>query len=303
MGRHQDKSKTDDTSASDSLDLALSGTRSKEADRFWEQVGVDPIVIHLGKNSGLTLRAYKAYEPEDLDEELDEDTDDDAEPAKGQAKNKRGKKSDEDDRPDIENPEDVDNFVEPDISDFVDEDTDDDTEETTPKAERLDVDEVPVFLSKNGKVLLFDTREALVKYVKSQAKHDLTQIETFAKLKKGLKAEYVVCDEADNFELDLVVTNLRGGHDAWEPELLISAGEIARDLGQALDLRSVTEPLAEGSPLDDIDESLRTIVDGGFRSFFAKRKLRRVSTEQAAIAWRGIIGKISEAVHWRKDSQ
>jgi hypothetical protein len=33
--------------------------------------------------------------------------------------------------------------------------------------------------------------------------------------------------------------------------------------------------------------------------FFARRKLRKIGTEQASISWRSIIGKISSAVDWR----
>lgn len=322
MGRHHDKSQNDkkpETDAADAIEAAIGGERSSEADKFWEKVGLDPIVIHLGKSTGLTLRGYRTVEPEELEEELeeddlDEDLEDEEEeeeeeeekPAKkGKGKKKaKGKAAEEEKRPDVVNPEDTENYVEPEVSDFMDEPEEEEielvrAEKVTPSGPM----DVPYFLSKNGKILLFDDPKKLVKYVKSQAKHDLTELDTFKDLQKNLKTEYVVCDEADNYELDLVVTNLRGGHDAWEPELLIGAGEIARDIGQALELQTVTDPLAEGSPLDDLDNSLRSITEGGFRSFFAKRRLRRVSTEQAAIAWRGIIGKISEAADWRKSAE
>jgi len=38
---------------------------------------------------------------------------------------------------------------------------------------------------------------------------------------------------------------------------------------------------------------------GGPKAFFAKRKLRKMGEQQAAIGWRTIIGKISAAVDWR----
>jgi hypothetical protein len=89
-----------------------------------------------------------------------------------------------------------------------------------------------------------------------------------------------------------VVENLRGGHDVWEPDLIIGAGEIARDLGFALGLREVLETLDAGSPLDDLDEGIRS------EGFLARRRLKKLGVEQVAIGWRTLIGKISASVEW-----
>jgi hypothetical protein len=171
-------------------------------------------------------------------------------------------------------------------------DAKDDEEEDDTEPEARD-QEVPIFLSHKGKLLLFQNADSLVKFVKSKAPHDMTQLKDWAKFSKALKASDVEVDDDDSFELDLVVENLRGGPDAWDPPLLLSAGEIARDLGYALQLKKVVIALTPGSPLDDLDEALRAT------GFFAKRKLRKIGTEQASISWRSIIGKISSAVDWR----
>jgi hypothetical protein len=58
--------------------------------------------------------------------------------------------------------------------------------------------------------------------------------------------------------------------------------------------------LASGSPLDDLDEGLRTVEAGGFGAFFARRRLRKIDPQTtAALSWRTVIGKISAAVDWR----
>jgi hypothetical protein len=103
----------------------------------------------------------------------------------------------------------------------------------------------------------------------------------------------------DRYELDLVVENLRGGHDTWDLPLLIAAGEVARDLGFALRLKPVILALSPGSPLDDLDEALRTAEGGGMGGFFGRRRLRKIGAQQASLGWRSIIGKISAAVDWR----
>lgn len=256
--------------------------RSAESDKLWNEMSVDPVELHLGKDSGFTLRAYRmsdtlpgakpAEEPEVLESE-DEATDD----------------------PEAANPEDED-APEPDAADFADEEPAAADDEDALDAEP---EEVPVFLTRKGKLLVFRDPESLVAYVKDNDDHDLAAIEEYAELQDRLSADDIVCDEDDTYELDLVVANLRGGQEAWEPELLIKAAEVGRDLGYALKNDSIVGSLAPGSPLDDLDETFRVVVDGGLRGKLAKRRLKKNDAQQAAIAWRGVIAKINDHVQWR----
>ncbi len=152
--------------------------------------------------------------------------------------------------------------------------------------------EEAVFLAHRGKLHLFRSADGLIEFINSDAPHDLTDVETWSEVLRRAKPSDIVADEEDRYELDLVVENLRGGHDVWEPDLLIPAGEVARDIGFACGLDEVLAVLAPGSPLDDLDEALR---DGGF---LARRRLKKVGSEQAAIAWRSVVGKIATAVEW-----
>jgi hypothetical protein len=158
---------------------------------------------------------------------------------------------------------------------------------------------VPLFLGRRGKVYLFKSTEGLVNYVKSGAEHDLTQLETWSDVVEKISVDNVEPDDEDRYELDLVVENLRGGHDVWDHALIIKAGEIARDLGYALRIEPIVHALGPGSPLDDLDESMRAADEGGAKAFFARRRLRKHGEQQAALGWRTIIGKISAAVDWR----
>ena len=152
--------------------------------------------------------------------------------------------------------------------------------------------EEAVFLAHRGKLHLFRSPEGLVEFINSDAPHDLTELDDWPQVVRRCRPEDLVPTDEDKYELDLVVENLRGGHDVWESELLIPAGEVARDIAFACELDDVLAALAPGSPLDDLDEGLR---DGGF---LARRRLKKVGAEQAAIAWRSVIGKISAAVEW-----
>lgn len=159
--------------------------------------------------------------------------------------------------------------------------------------------EIPVFLGHAGRLYLFHTPEGLVDFIRSGADHDLAQLDSWADLAAKVTADDVVPLPEDQYELDLVVKNLRGGYETWDAGLVIRAGEAARDLGYALQLPSVVEALAPGSPLDDLDEVLRATEQGGVTGFFAKRRLRKIGAQAAPLGWRTIIGKISSVVDWR----
>lgn len=271
-----------------------------DASAIWADFEVAPVEIAMpGNRVGLTLRAYRLSNeltPTDISEREDDDdlfTARDARTPLDEAELPEFEWTKEqlDDiaagRAEDELAEDAaEAEADNEADDEVDEDEDDDD---TAEA----VDEVPVFLSHKGKLLLFSSAEGLVSFVKSKSPHDMTQLKDWNKFASKLKATDVDPDEGDTYELDLVVENLRGGPDAWDPALLLSAGEIARDLAYALQLPKIQLSLSAGSPLDDLDEALRGA------GFFARRKLRKIGSEQASISWRSVIGKISSAVDWR----
>jgi len=257
---------------------------------LWEEVGVEPVEIALPGGVGLTLRAYRKNaevtpteieaEEEDLfdarkrpvvDDEFDVDEEFQALLAEGKAGDELAE--------------------EPDAADF--EDGKDETEE------QVEDEEVPVFLSHKGRLLAFKSPEALVSFIRSGAPHDLAQLGAWATLADRVQSTDVDPLPDDRYELDLVVENLRGGHDTWDLPLLIAAGEVARDLGYALRLKPVILALSPGSPLDDLDNSLRSAEGGGMGGFLGRRRLKKIGAQQASLGWRSIIGKISAAVDWR----
>jgi hypothetical protein len=262
--------------------------RTAEADEFWQDVRVDPVEIALPSGVGYTLRAYRTTdtltpvpgeEPEEDDEVVEEPADSEVLPEDPD------EEPDDSDEPDSDEPADS-------AEDDEDEEKDDEDDEPEPA-------EVPLFLSRQGGLLLFRSPEGLAAFVGSDEPHALRGIAEWDRLVEGLRPEYVAATEEDHYELDLVVRNLRGGHDAWEPQLIVSAGEITRDLAFALRIKAVQTSLSPGSPLDDLDDALRGVINGGIGGFLAKRRTRKIGAQQAALAWRTIVGKISAAVDWR----
>lgn len=322
----------------DEDDAEASSGRSAAADALWEELRIQPVEIALPKGVGYTLRAYRlnteltptAVEAEedafDGSESPDDEplgeieiTDDEifseeyAEIAERERPGSTQKRKADSSGDSAEDPDAV-----ADESDEVSDDTDAELEESEADADDADEEaeddeaeeeeeavaepepeEVPAFLGHRGRLFLFRSPEALVAFVKSDAEHDLTQLDTWDDAKARISVASVVPADDDRYELDLVVENLRGGRDAWDSDLLIAAGEVARDLAYALRLEAVRTALAAGSPLDDLDEALRADANGGVGGFFARRRLKKIGAQQAALGWRTIIGKISAAVDWR----
>jgi hypothetical protein len=268
---------------------------------LWDEVRISPVEIALPGGVGLTLRAYRLAseltptetqvedeDPFDARERVaaaraaeDEGVIVDDEFAALVAEGDAGKKSG-----------DVDELAEePDPADFADEPEEVEEQEAD--------EEVPMFLSHRGRLLAFKSPEALVSFVRSGAPHDLAQLDSWSTVAERVESSDIDPQPDDRYELDLVVENLRGGHDTWDLPLLIAAGEVARDLGFALRLKPVILALSAGSPLDDLDESLRAAENGGMNGFFGRRRLKKIGAQQASLGWRSIIGKISAAVDWR----
>jgi hypothetical protein len=292
--------------------------RSSRTDKLWTDVRVDPVEIALPGGVGYTLRAYRSsadiarptlvrgdddgddYEAasaavlrrrqgtvvdEDEDEE-DEDFDDDDED------------EDEDDDEDDDFDDEDDDFDEDELDEEDEDDESDEEEEEEDEEAEVD-QEVPVFLGRDGKVFLFHSQDKLVEFVKSGEQHDLSQIDSWETLVKRVRAEDIVPDEDDTYELDLVVENLRGGADVWDGPLILRAGEIARDLSFALRVDPVLVSLSAGTPLDQLDETLRAAEGGGMKAMLARRRLKKIPAQQSSLAWRSIIGKISAVADWR----
>jgi hypothetical protein len=283
---------------------------------LWEEVRIDPVEIALPSGSGFTLRAYRPsteVTPTEVDDrdaddifasrtaaataEIDDETvvildeefareleEEDEEEAAAERRRRRGRERDRD--TDAESDEELAAAEEEEPT-------------ATAAADEAEAEEVPVFLSQRGRLLLFRTPESLVDFVRSGEPNDLAQVDTYGIVADRIQPADIAPLDDDTYELDLIVENLRGGHDVWDPALLIRGGEAARDLAYALRLPAVLDMLAPGSSLDDLDEALRSTVGGGLGAFRGRRRLRKIGAQTASLGWRTIIGKISAAVDWR----
>jgi len=276
---------------------------SSDGSSLWADTKIDPVELALPSGVGFTLRAYRlstALTPTEIGDRDDDD------PFEAKAKHAVSEDDDDtvvildDDFPADDEDEDDTEEIERRGKHARDDDSEDaSAEDLDDEEEEEEAEEVPVFLSHRGRLLLFKTPESLVTFVRSGAPNDLAQVDGWSEVVERIQPSYVAPSDEDSYELDLVVENLRGGHDTWDFNLLIEAGEAARDLSYALRLTPVLTALSAGSPLDDLDEALRSAAGGGLGAFRGRRRLKKIGAQQASLGWRTIIGKISAAVDWR----
>ncbi|PWR05205.1 DNA primase [Micromonospora acroterricola] len=298
-----DEPELDDTTgpAEPDLDEAEETDRvSASTDRsLWDELRIDPVEIALPAGSGFTLRAYRPASELTPTDVTERDQDDPF------LARRQVIEEEDDETVVILDEELAEEFAETDEEkpsrprhDGADAEADDETDDET-VTDEADDEEVPIFLSHRGKLLLFKTPESLVSFIRSGAPNDLSQLDSWNELSERVEPADIAPLDEDTYELDLVVENLRGGHDAWSSTLLIEAGEVARDLSYALRLPAVLDMLSAGSSLDDLDEALRATANGGIGGFMGRRRLKKIGAQTASLGWRTIVGKISAVVDWR----
>ncbi|WP_422738253.1 DNA primase [Micromonospora sp. WMMD729] len=300
-----DEPELDDTTGPaepDEADEAHDTPRAAVDRSLWEELRIDPVEIALPAGTGFTLRAYRpasSLTPTDVTERDQDDP----------FLARRQVIEEEDDETVVILDEELaEEFADADEEEKssrrrrdadADADATEDEDEDEDATDEADDEEVPVFLSHRGKLLLFKTPESLVSFVRSGAPNDLSQLDSWNELSERVEPADIVPLDEDTYELDLVVENLRGGHDTWDSTLLIEAGEVARDLSYALRLPAVLDMLSAGSSLDNLDEALRATVNGGIGAFMGRRRLKKIGAQTASLGWRTIVGKISAVVDWR----
>ncbi|WP_410820238.1 DNA primase [Micromonospora sp. 050-3] len=293
-----DEPELDDTTGAAEPDETETDRPSASIDRsLWDELRIDPVEIALPAGTGFTLRAYRpasSLTPTDVTERDQDDP--------FLARRQAIEEEEDDETVVILDEELAQEFAEDDDEskrrrDGSATDTDDESDEAV--TDEADDEEVPVFLSNQGKLLLFKTPESLVSFIRSGAPNDLSQLDSWNELSERVEPADIAPLDEDTYELDLVVENLRGGHDTWDSTLLIEAGEAARDLSYALRLPAVLDMLSAGSSLDDLDEALRATANGGIGAFMGRRRLKKIGAQTASLGWRTIVGKISAVVDWR----
>ena len=199
---------TQSSSSSDASDASVSEAKSGLSGReLWEDVRIQPVEIALPGGVGLTLRAYRLSSdltPTEIEVEEDDIFD-------ARARARAAESEDQDEvivdeefaaliaEDDSSSPA-AESADEPDEAEFVEADEESETEA---------VEEVPAFLSHQGKLITFKSAESLVSFIRSGAPHDLAQLDSWATVADRVQSSDIDPLPEDRYELDLVVENLR----------------------------------------------------------------------------------------------
>ncbi|NUR28558.1 MAG: DNA primase, partial [Catenulispora sp.] len=189
---------------------------AEEPTEFWSGYAMDPVEIALPAGSGYTLRAYRtadAVTPTDVSER---------EPEENPFARKPDEPLEDEDLPDFDEDEltrqalgaDADEDAETgkaadkgdtsvDLEPVDDEDeagAADEEEESEDEA-AAEAEEVPLFLTHKGKLLIFKSAEGLVDFVKSDAPHDLRQLAEWDEFAAAVTADEIEPADDDTYEL------------------------------------------------------------------------------------------------------
>jgi hypothetical protein len=102
----------------------------------------------------------------------------------------------------------------------------------------------------------------------------------------------------NRYRLDLAPVTLERNPRQWLIDLIIHAGDIARELTYALDIAEAHELLGPGTLLDRLDDALRVAQSSPFRRQ-ARRDLRAFDQTRLVAGWRRVVEVIEARMDWR----
>ena len=200
-----------------------STSTARPADRaLWDELRIDPVEIALPAGTGFTLRAYRPARRADPDRRHRARR---GRPLPGPPPGRRGRgrgRGGRDPRRGVRRPvrgggggrraaRAVAGATPPTAAE--DEADEDEDEEDEPRATRRCRSSSATAAS----CCCSRRPESLVSFVRSGAPNDLSQLDSWNELSERVEPADIAPLDEDTYELDLVVENLRGGHDTWDP--------------------------------------------------------------------------------------
>ncbi|MET0994862.1 MAG: primosomal protein [Mycobacterium sp.] len=116
---------------------------------------------------------------------------------------------------------------------------------------RCYVDEVPVFLGRNGRVSVFGSERSMARYLADEHEHDLSPLATYSDIHTAATdgSLDVAVAEENVYVLSGLADDLADGPDAVDRDQLELAVELLRDVGEYSDDDIVEETLDVDKPL------------------------------------------------------
>ena len=119
---------------------------------------------------------------------------------------------------------------------------------------RCYLDDVPIFLGRNGRISVFGSVRSLARYLADEHDHDLSGLATYDDIRTAANDGSLRVKVTDDnvYVLSGLADDLGDGPDAVDREQLELAVELLRDVSEYSDDTTVDEELERGTPLGNV---------------------------------------------------
>jgi hypothetical protein len=119
---------------------------------------------------------------------------------------------------------------------------------------RCYLDDVPVFLGRNGRISVFGSERSLARYLADEHDHDLSDLATYDDIRTAANDGSLRVDVTDDnvYMLTGIADDLAEGPDALDREQLELAVELLRDVGEYAEDSTVDEALEPDTALGKV---------------------------------------------------
>jgi Protein kinase domain len=154
-----------------------------------------------------------------------------------------------------------------------------------------------VFAGVAGRLRLFRRPEQATEFAVATAGHDMSEVLHWDWLSESMSRAFLPLLDDHRYDLDLPSANLEMDPARWLSDLIVKAGDVARELVLALAIEEGYALLRPGSPLDRLDDELRA----------ARRRPRPRTVRQwqqldrgvLAAEWEHVVDLIGSRVDWQ----
>jgi hypothetical protein len=155
-----------------------------------------------------------------------------------------------------------------------------------------------VFASEGPRLSLFRRPEQATDHAAGTDEHAMASVLHWDTLRESMAVAFLPLTPDNRYHLDLPSVTLERNPKQWLIDLVVHAGDIARELTYALDIPDGHDLLGPGTLLDRFDDALRAAQRAPFRRL-ALRDLRAFDQAQLVHGWRRVAEVVEARVDWQ----
>ncbi|WP_173161560.1 Hsp70 family protein [Phytohabitans suffuscus] len=156
---------------------------------------------------------------------------------------------------------------------------------------------VAVFASQGPRLPLFRRPEQATDHAAGGDDHAMASILHWESLRESMAVAFLPLLPRNRYVLDLPSVSLERDPKQWLTDLIVQAGDIARELTYALDIPQGQDLLGPGTLLDRLDDALRAAQRSSLRRK-AHRDLRAFDQARLVSGWRRVASLIDSHLDW-----